>query len=121
VFIDTANQGDKAMTNTLINYIQFDADSKTLTGNIASLGCDIEITGEAFASDNDKAPVFRIYGMTPRGRRIEIGGIWEKESQLGKPYLTMSVNTGHAKLNANLGRYPGQDDETLMAIIPWRE
>ena len=33
----------------------------------------------------------------------------------------MSVNTGHAKLNANLGRYPGQDDEMLMAIIPWRD
>jgi uncharacterized protein (DUF736 family) len=109
------------MTNVLINYIKFDEANKTLTGNIASLAFDIEITGEAFASDNEKAPVFRIYGMRPRDRRIEIGGIWEKESQLGKPYLTMSVNTGHAKLNANLGRYPGQDDETLLAIIPWRD
>lgn len=109
------------MTNTLINYIKFDEANKTLTGNIASLAFDIEIIGEAFASGNEKAPIFRIYGMTPRGRHIEIGGIWEKESQLGKPYLTMSVNTGHARLNANLGRYSGQDDETLMAIIPWRD
>jgi uncharacterized protein (DUF736 family) len=113
-------KGDTAMTN-LINFIQFDDYNKTLTGNIASLAFDIEITGEAFESDNDKAPSFRIFGMTPKGRKIEIGGIWEKTSQQDKPYFTLSGNTGHAKLNANLGRYPGQDDETLMAIIPWRD
>jgi hypothetical protein len=32
VSIDTANKGDKAMTNTLINYVQFDADDKTFVG-----------------------------------------------------------------------------------------
>jgi hypothetical protein len=26
---------------------------------------DIEITGEAFASDDEKAPVFRVDGMAP--------------------------------------------------------
>lgn len=107
------------MTKTLINYIQLDTEEKTLTGNIASLAFDIEITGEAYESDNEKAPVFRIYGTTPRGRRIEIGGIWEKTNRESNKYYTLSVNTGHAKLNANLGRYPGQDDEQLMAIIPW--
>jgi uncharacterized protein (DUF736 family) len=122
VSIDTANKGETAMMNNLINFIQFDADNKTFTGNIASLAFDIEITGEAFQSDNEKAPIYRVYSTTPRGRRIEIGGIWEKTSVAkGTTYLTLSINTGHNKLNANLGRYPEQDDDQLQAIIPWRD
>jgi uncharacterized protein (DUF736 family) len=109
------------MTNNLINYIQFDEADKTFTGNIASPAYDMEITGVAYESDNDKAPIFRVFAMTPKNRRVEIGGIWEKESQKGTMYRTLSVNTGFAKVNANLGRFPGQDDDTLMAIIPWKD
>lgn len=101
----------------LVNFIKIDGDK--ITGNIASLSYDLDVTGEAIASDNPKAPVFRLFGKTPRGRRIEIGGIWKKKNQNGGDYYTLSVNTGFAKLNANLGRYPGQDDDSLMAVIPW--
>ncbi|ASY61462.1 DUF736 family protein [Sinorhizobium sp. CCBAU 05631] len=100
----------------LVNFIKIDGDK--ITGNIASLSYDLDVTGEAIASDNPKAPVFRLFGKTPRGRRIEIGGIWKKKNQNGGDYYTLSVNTGFAKLNANLGRYPGQDDESLLAVIP---
>ncbi|RWG87171.1 DUF736 family protein [Mesorhizobium sp.] len=99
----------------LVNFIKIDGDK--VTGNIASLSYDLDVTGEAIASNNPKAPVFRLFGKTPRGRRIEIGGIWKKKNQNGGAYYTLSVNTGFAKLNANLGRYPGQDDESLLAVI----
>ena len=63
----------------------------------------------------------RLYAKTPRGRRIEIGGIWEKQKKTGDgTYFSLSADTGFGKLNANLGRFPGQDDESLMAVIPWR-
>ncbi|WP_085044033.1 DUF736 domain-containing protein [Ensifer aridi] len=100
----------------LVNFIKIDGDK--VTGNIASLSYDLDVTGEAITSDNPKAPVFRLFGKTPRGRRIEIGGIWKKKNQNGGDYYTLSVNTGFAKLNANLGRYPGQDDDSLLAVIP---
>ncbi|MBA8904118.1 DUF736 family protein [Phyllobacterium sp. P30BS-XVII] len=107
------------MTDTLVNFIQIN-DNGTISGNIATVAFDIDITGEKLNSDNPKAPVFKLFAKTPRGRKIEIGGIWEKTSVTkGTTYYTLSVNTGYDRLNANLGRYPGQDDSTLMAVIPW--
>ncbi len=117
VTIGNANQADTAMTD-LVNFIRFN-DNNTLIGNIASVAYDLDIFGEEFDSTNAKAPVYRLFAKTPRGRRVEIGGIWKKQNQNGGDYFTLSVNTGYGKLNANLGRYPGQDDEDLMAVIPW--
>jgi uncharacterized protein (DUF736 family) len=102
----------------LANFIRLNEDG-TLSGNIASIAYDIDITGEPFTSTNKDAPVFRIFARSPRGRRVELGGIWKKKNQNGGDYHSMSINTGHGRLNANLGRYPGQDDEDLMAVIPW--
>ncbi len=65
-------------------------------------------------------PVRRYEREHPR-RRIEIGGIWEKQKKTGDgTYFSLSADTGFGKLNANLGRFPGQDDESLMAVIAWR-
>ena len=103
----------------LVNFIHLNGDK--LTGNIASIAFDIDITGERFDSTNPDAPMYRLYAKTPRGRRIEIGGIWQKDKKSGDgTYLSLSADTGFGKLNANLGRYPQQDDESLMAVIPWR-
>ena len=103
--------------NDLVNFIKIDGDK--VAGNIATITFDIDVTGEAVNSENPLAPVFRLYGKSPRNRRIEVGCIWKKKNQRGGDYYTILVNTGFAKLNANLGRYPGQDDESLMAVIPW--
>ncbi|MDW9925221.1 DUF736 family protein [Sinorhizobium meliloti] len=102
----------------LSNFIRFNDDG-TLSGNIAPIAYDIDIAGEAFTSTNDKAPTHRIFAKSPRGRRVELGGIWKKKNQTGGDYYSLSISTGHGRLNANLGRYPGQDDEDLMAVIPW--
>ncbi|TWB47508.1 uncharacterized protein (DUF736 family) [Rhizobium sp. ERR 922] len=102
----------------LVNFIRVNEDN-TLTGNVASLAYDFDIFGEEFDSPNAKAPVYRLFVKTPRGRRVEIGGIWKKQNQNGGDCLTLSVNTGYGRLNANLGRYPGQDGDELMAVVPW--
>ena len=102
----------------LANFIRIN-DDKSISGNIASISYDLDIAGEPYASSNAKAPVYRLFAKSPRGRRIEIGGIWRKKNLNGGDYLSLSVNTGHGRLNANLGRFPGQDDEDLMAVIPW--
>jgi uncharacterized protein (DUF736 family) len=109
----------KPEMSDLVNFIKFNGDK--LTGNIASLTYDIDISGEEFISKNEKAPVYQLFATSPRGRRIEVGGIWRKENREGGFYHQLSVNTGHGRLNANLGRYPGQTDENLMAVIPWSE
>nr|WP_247871780.1 DUF736 family protein [Ochrobactrum sp. LM19] len=115
--IGNANHGDKAMSE-LLNFIRIE-ENGTLSGNIASLAYDIDVIGEPFESTNAKAPAHRLFARTPRGRRVEIGGIWQKKNQNGGDYLSLSVNTGFGKLNANLGRFPNQDDEDLMSVIPW--
>lgn len=103
------------MTNDLLNYV--DMTSDTITGNIASLSYDIDFRAIPVNSDNEKAPKYRLVAKTPRGRDLEIGAIWEKTSQDNKQYYQVSVNTGHTKVYGNLGRYPGQDDDSLYAII----
>jgi uncharacterized protein (DUF736 family) len=104
------------MTDNLINFIRIEGNK--ITGNIATLTFDIDVTGEAYESDNEKAPVFRLYAKTPRGRSIQIGGIWQRLNSKDEPYYTLTVDTGHARFYANLGKYPGQDDDTIYAVIP---
>lgn len=103
----------------LTNFIKIDTETNTLTGNIASLTYDVDLKGVFYETDNPKAPVYRLQSYSPAGNEIEIGGIWKKTNQKGNTYYSASINTGHGRVNANLGRYPGQDDDTLYAIIPW--
>ncbi|NTG38883.1 DUF736 domain-containing protein [Agrobacterium rhizogenes] len=108
-----------AKPTELTNYVQFADDRKTLKGNIASISYDVDIAGEAYTSDNPKAPAYRLFAESPLGRRLEIGGVWKKRNQSGGNYFTLTFNTGYGKLNANLDRYPGHDDAELLAVIPW--
>lgn len=103
----------------LVNFIQINTETNRITGNIATLSFDIDITGEPLESTNPKAPTYRLFALTPRKRRIDIGGIWTKHNAEGHDYFNLSVNTGFGRFNANLGRFPGQDDENLLAVIPW--
>ncbi|NTG05105.1 DUF736 domain-containing protein [Agrobacterium rhizogenes] len=84
----------------LTNYVEFSKDRKSLRGNIASISYDIDIAGETYISENPKAPAYRLFAESPLGRRIEIGGIWEKQNQSGSNYYTLTINTGYTKLNA---------------------
>ncbi len=102
----------------LVNYVKLN-DDNTLTGNIASISYDIDFDGVPYNGRNDKAPVYRLYASSPRKRRIEIGVVFRNISQRETAYLSVSINTGNGILKANLGRYPEQDDESLMSIIPW--
>ena len=102
------------------NYIAFDPDGQGLEGNIASISYDVDIIGQRFFSDNPKAPQFRLYAKSPRGKTVEIGGLWLKENKTKDgSYYQMTVTTGYGKFHANLGRFPGQDETSLMAVIPW--
>lgn len=100
----------------LTNFVNINGDK--LNGNIATLAFDIDFTGETIASDNPEAPKFRLFARSPKGRRIEVGALWENLNRDDKPYFSVSFDTGYGRLYANLGRYPGQDDENLYAVIP---
>ena len=100
----------------LSNYIRIEGDQ--VTGNIATLAFDLDVTGEGGNRENDKSPVFRLYAKTPRGRPIEVGGIWQRTNKDGGSYYTLTINTGHGPWYANLGRYPGQDEDNLYVVIP---
>ncbi|MFQ6242636.1 DUF736 family protein [Sinorhizobium medicae] len=104
----------------ITNYIQFDGDNLDTAkgaGLISTIDRDMDIKVMPFESDNEKAPTHRVYAKSPRGHDIEVGGIWKKENQDGKPYYTLSIRK--LRYNANLGRFPGQDDASLQAIIEW--
>ncbi|MCY1740619.1 DUF736 family protein [Ensifer sp. SL37] len=103
----------------MTNYVRFFNGGKTLEGNVASICYDIDIAGEAYTSGNPKAPVYRIFAKSPRGKRIEIGVVWRKKNQYGGDYYQMTVATGYGKFHAKLGRHTGQDDDSLLAVIPW--
>lgn len=104
----------------LTNFIQFDADTiDTASGSglISTIDRDLDIKVTPFDSSNEKAPTHRVYAKSPRGHDIEVGGIWKKLSAEKKPYYTISIK--RLGFNANLGRFSGQDDPTLQAIIEW--
>lgn len=98
------------------NFIKLEGD--TLQGNIATLSFDCDVTGRRVASDNDKAPIYRLTARSPRGREIEVGGIWQRRNRQNGLYYTLTINTGSGRWYANLGKFHGQDDEMLLAVIP---
>ena len=68
--------------------------------------------------DNEKATAHRFYGRSPRGRKIEIGGIWRKyATHTGAEYFTLNIR--QYNFNANLGRVARQDDTKVQAVIQW--
>ena len=94
-------------------------DGNKLTGTIATMSFDLDFTGEGVDNNGKEGtPAFRLFAKSPRGRRIDVGGIWQRVNKEGNPYYTLTLNTGHTKWYANLGQYPGQDDPSLYAVIP---
>ena len=53
----------------LVNFIRFTETG--VSGNIASMAYDIDLTGEEISSTNPKAPVYRILAKTPWGTLFE--------------------------------------------------
>ena len=103
------------------NYIQFEADALETAqgaGIISTIDRDIDITVVPFKSDNPKAPTHRVFAKSPRGYDIDSGAIWKRTSETtGRDYLALSIpRLGY---NANLGKFAGQDDESLQAVIEW--
>lgn len=106
----------------ITNFIQFDGDNfDTATGKglISTIERDLPITATPFSSSHPLAPTHRIYAKSPGGHDLEVGGIWKKDNAEGRPYYQLSIK--QMRFNANLGRFPNQDDPTLQAIIEWEQ
>ena len=107
------------MTTNLIKFENKNIETAKGEGQLSTLKHDVKIIAVPFESDNPKAPTHRVFGSSPAGHKLEIGGIWKKQSAEGKDYFTLSIK--QLQLNANLGRVPYQDDEALQAVIPWED
>lgn len=103
------------------NIIKFENDNLETAagkGSISTLTFDADVELVPNQSDNEMAPTHRLYSRSPRGRRIEVGGVWKKFSkETGAAYFTLSIP--QYGFNANLGIAAGQDDEQVQAVIPW--
>ncbi len=106
------------MTTNCIKFDGTDIETATGVGSISTLTFDIDITVEPMTSVNTKAPTHRVLGRSPRGRLVECGGIWKKQSrETGDDYFTLTIRD--FGFNANLGKAAHQDDASLQAVIPW--
>jgi uncharacterized protein (DUF736 family) len=101
----------------LTNFIRFNEDG-TLSGNIAALDFDINVTGEKLGQNKEDGPVYRLFGYSPHGRKVEIGGVWRQTNKRGQGYFQLTAHTPNRVFRANLGLYPGLDDESVRIIIP---
>lgn len=108
------------MANTITNFIKFDQEDIQASkgeGLISTLDRDMMIEVVPFTSENAKAPTHQVYAKSPAGHQISVGGIWKNKNQWDADYFTLSIP--HIGLKANLGRFAGQDDASLQAVIEW--
>lgn len=92
----------------------------TYTGFIADLAFDADIELKPNSrKEQDKHPDYVVSGKSPRGRDIEIGAAWWRESQAGNRYLSLTVNVlGNAhRVNGHLS----DDNPDIVQIRPWAE
>lgn len=106
------------MNTNIIKFHNDDIETSKGTGSISTLTFDVDVTVEPNNSDNPMAPTHRVFARSPRGKLIEVGGVWKKFNQeTGAEYFTLSIR--QYNFNANLGRAANQDDPTVQAVIPW--
>jgi len=109
------------MANEITNFIQFDSedlDTASGKGRISTLTDDIDIEVVPFNSENRDAPTHRVFAKSPRGFNIEVGGIWRKAKADGEGFKR-NLSIRRLNYNANLGRFGGQDDPSLQAVLEW--
>ena len=106
------------MDTNIIKFASEDLETAKGKGSISTLTFDVDVEVVPLQSDNDLAPTHRVMARSPRGKLIEVGGVWKKYSQeTGAEYFTLSIR--QYNFNANLGRAANQDDPTVQAVIPW--
>lgn len=106
------------MNTNIIKFQEDDIETSKGAGSISTLTFDVDIDLVPNPSDNEMAPTHRVFARSPRGRQIEVGGVWKKYSkETGDPYFTLSIR--EYGFNANLGKAAGQDDDQVQAVIPW--
>lgn len=106
------------MNTNIIKFHNDDIATSKGVGSISTLTFDVDVTLEPNSSDNEMAPTHRVFARSPRGKMIEVGGVWKKFSkETGDAYFTLSIR--EFGFNANLGKAAGQDDEQVQAVIPW--
>ena len=106
------------MNTNIIKFENENLETSKGKGSISTLNFDADVELVPNPSSNDMAPTHRVFSRSPRGRQIEIGGVWKKfNKETGEPYFTLSIRE-HG-FNANLGIAAGQDDEQVQAVIPW--
>lgn len=72
-------------------------------GYIASVHFDLEIALRPNTqSTGENAPDMLVFAKSPRGREIQIGGMWERISRAEKPYMAMTVRIEDRQISANI-------------------
>jgi len=108
------------MANNITNFIKFDTDDLQTSkghGLISTIERDLLIEVIPFKSENENAPTHQVFAKSPAGHNLNVGGIWKKKNQWDADYFNLSIH--RMGFNANLGRFAGQDDVSLQAIIEW--
>lgn len=99
-----------------IGYVTYDEASNSYSGILQTLAIKEKITMLPVRNkSNDRAPDFRIFAEN----KAEIGGAWNKTSQAGNDYVSITVDDPGfpAPLYANLGVAANQDDPNVFALI----
>jgi len=107
------------MTDELVNWIKIEGNK--LAGNVATVAFDVDVFGETADEEEDAEPlqrVYRLFASSPRGRRVEIGAVWERPGTDGMPAYSMTLHTGHGRWYARLVRFPGREDDGLYQVCP---
>ena len=106
------------MNTNIIKFHNDNIENSKGSGSISTLTFDVDVTLEPNNSDHPMAPTHRVFSRSPRGKRVECGGVWKKENkETGAEYFTLTIRD--YGFNANLGIAAGQDDKSVQAVIPW--
>lgn len=105
------------MTANIIRFKSEDILNSTGQGNIATLSMDADFTAKPNTSTKDNSPTHDLFGLSPKGKEILIGAIWQNINKDGNPYFSLSIPV--LNYRANLGQAAGQDEPEVQAIIPW--
>lgn len=106
------------MNTNIITFASDDIATSKGTGSISTLQFDVDFEVAPLESKNPLAPTHRVMAYSPKGKLIEVGGVWRKFSKTdGAEYFT--INIRDYRFNANLGQAAHQDDTKVQAVIPW--
>ncbi len=82
-----------------------------------SMDHDLIVTRNSSDERSEDSPDYIIYTKSPKGRLIEVGGVWKRICETDNDYLSLTITIDGREYRAN--SFPKKDGSGVLVLREW--